>query len=296
MFSPAQEVELVQYILKCMDHYYGLSITELRQLAFQFAKKLKVSYPAAWNEEMRAGRTWYYMFMKRHRELTLRMPEQTSINRVRSFCKANIGMFFKNFGQLMDVHHFATTNIYNMDECGFSTVPTKIGKIIAMKGQRHVGKLEAAERGTMITMALTVNAAGNHLPPFFLFPRKNMQSAFLDNFSSGTAGFANGSGWMCQPEFLRYMRHFIIFAKPSLESPVLLMLDNHQSHLSVEALDIAAANGVYILSFPPHCSHKLQPLDVSVFGPVKTYYKSQCSAWQKNNANKVSFETTTLLF
>lgn len=65
------------------------------------------------------------------------------------------------------------------------------------------------------------------------------------------------------------------------------MLDNHASHLSVEALDVAAANGVHILSFPPHCSHKLQPLDVSVFGPIKGYYKFQCSAWQKNNANKV---------
>lgn len=40
-------------------------------------------------------------------------------------------------------------------------------------------------------------------------------------------------------------------------------------------------------TFYPHCSHRLQPLDVSVFGAVKAYYKIQCSDWQKNNANKV---------
>lgn len=114
-----------------------------------------------------------------------------------------------------------------------------------------------------------------------------MQSSFLDNVSSGTVGYANDSGWMSQPEFVRYIRHFVKSVRPSMDRPVLLLLDNHTSHLSVEALDIAAANGVHILSFPPHCSHKLQPLDVSVFGPIKTYYKSQCSAWQKNNANKV---------
>lgn len=114
-----------------------------------------------------------------------------------------------------------------------------------------------------------------------------MQSAFLDNISPGTVGYANESGWMCQPQFVKYIRHFIKFVKPSIEHPVLLLLDNHVSHMSVEALDIAAANGVHILSFPPHCSHRLQPLDVSVFSPVKNYYKSQCSAWQKNNANKV---------
>lgn len=49
---------------------------------------------------------------------------------------------------------------------------------------------------------------------------------------------------------------------------------------------MAIENGVTLLSFPPHCSHKLQPLDVSVYGPVKSYYKTQCNAWQKNNANK----------
>ncbi|XP_051168424.1 uncharacterized protein LOC127286152 [Leptopilina boulardi] len=168
-----------------------------------------------------------------------------------------------------------------MDESGFSTVATKIGKVIAQKGKRHVGKIEAAERGTMITLALTVNSAGNSIPPFFLFPRKNMQSTFLDNVSPGTIGFANDSGWMCAPDFVRFMQHFVNCVNPTLASPVLLLLDNHLSHLSIEAIDIAVANGVHILSFPPHCSHKLQPLDVSVFGPMKTYYKSQCAAWQK---------------
>lgn len=173
-----------------------------------------------------------------------------------------------------------------MDETGFSTVPSKISKVIALKGLRREGQMEGAERGTIITMALTVSANGNSVPPFFLFPRKNMQATFLDNVSNGTVGFANDSGWMQQAEFVRFIRHFIRSVKPSPDSPVLLLLDNHASHLSVDALDVAYANGVHILSFPPHCSHRLQPLDVSVYGPVKSYYKRQCSAWQKNNANK----------
>ena len=289
VFSSAQEKDLVQYTLKCVNHYYGLSVIELRELAYQYARKLAVDYPINWDTAQMAGHHWYANFMRRHPELVLRSPEQTSAHRVKAFCKENVEMFFHNLGQLIDEHHFEATQIYNMDETGFSTVATKIGKVIAMKGSRRVGKLEAAERGTMITMALCVNAAGNSIPPFFLFPRKNMQTTFLDNVSPGTVGFANTSGWMCAPEFERYMRHFISSVKPTQASPVLLLLDNHSSHLSVEALDIAIASGVHILSFPPHCSHRLQPLDVSVFGPVKTHYKSQCAAWQKNNANKVRF-------
>lgn len=256
-------------------------------MAYDLAKKLTIDYPAIWDKNKKAGRHWYYNFIRRHPELVLRIPEQISIQRAKAFCKTNVNRFFENFGRLMDEHHFEATDIYNMDETGFSTVPSKIGKVIALKGTRRIGKMEAAERGTMVTMALAVNAAGNSVPPFFLFPRKKMQSYFLDNVSCGTAGYANESGWMCQPEFVRYMRHFINFAKPSLDRSVLLFIDNHASHLSVEAIDLAITNGVHIVSFPPHSSHKMQPLDVSVFGPVKTCYNSQCSAWQKANANRV---------
>lgn len=72
VFSIAQEKVLVEYIIKCVNHYYGLSINELRELAYQLAKKLNLDYPSAWNEDLKAGRKWYYMFIKRHPELTLR--------------------------------------------------------------------------------------------------------------------------------------------------------------------------------------------------------------------------------
>lgn len=269
-----------------MEHYYGLSPNELCELASQLAKKLEIDRPSSWDRDGKANRKWYYRFMNRHPKLVLRTPEQTSLNRVKAFCKANADKFFVNLGKLIDEYGFNSNDIYNMDESGFSTVASKIGKVIALKGMRKVGKIEGAERGTMVTMALTVCANGNAIPPFFLFPRKNMQSTFMDNAADGAVGYANDSGWMCQPEFVRYMQHFINCVRPTVDRPVLLLMDNHTSHLSVEAIDLAVSNGVHILSFPPHCSHKMQPLDVSVFGPVKAYYKSKCSAWQKNNANK----------
>jgi hypothetical protein len=45
--------------------------------------------------------------------------------------------------------------------------------------------------------------------------------------------------------------HSYTHARPSLEKPVLLLLDNHGSHLSVERLNYAKANGILMLSFPP---------------------------------------------
>ena len=38
-------------------------------------------------------------------------------------------------------------------------------------------------------------------------------------------------------------------------------------------------NGVVMLSLPPHCSHRLQPLDHSVYGPLKKLVYSACDSW-----------------
>ncbi|CAB3251787.1 unnamed protein product [Arctia plantaginis] len=68
------------------------------------------------------------------------------------------------------------------------------------------------------------------------------------------------------------MHHFAKYAKPTPTSPVLLLLDNHESHISVPVLDFCKESGIVLLTFPPHCSHKLQPLDLTVYGPLKNYY------------------------
>lgn len=234
-----------------------------------------------------AGRQWYYGFMQRHKNLSLRTPEQTSMNRVKAFCKENVNHFFANLDAVLAETPYGPSNIFNMDETGFSTVPSKMGKIVSLKGLKRVGQMTSAERGSMITLAFAVSASGNSLPPFYLFPRKRMMPSFLEYASKETVGYANDSGWMQHADFVNFMKHFIKFSHSSKSNPTLLLLDNHTSHLSVESIDLALENGVTMLSFPPHCSHRLQPLDVSVYKPVKGAYLAQHNAWMRENPGRV---------
>lgn len=84
---------------------------------------------------------------------------------------------------------------------------------------------------------------------------------------TGSDGACNQSGWSTEEIFVQYLKHFVKFVKPSKENKCLLFLDNHETHLSPEALEFAVSNGIVMLSFPPHCSHKLHPLDLAVFNP-----------------------------
>ena len=41
------------------------------------------------------------------------------------------------------------------------------------------------------------------------------------------------------------------------------------SHLDYQAVTFLKEHGIILLTFPPHCSHALQPCDVTLFGPFK---------------------------
>jgi len=60
-------------------------------------------------------------------------------------------------------------------------------------------------------------------------------------------------------------------------------LDNHVSRLSIIFLDFCKENGIVLLSFPPHTTNHLQPLDVSVYGPFKTFYYTAASVWMDSH-------------
>lgn len=199
---------------------------EMKEVAYQYAVKLNdeartnpdvkaIKIPQKWIDEESATKTWYYGFMSRHKEFSLRTPEQTSLNRVKAFCRENVDNFFENLDQV--VHQFSESSIWNMDETGFSTVPSSMGKIISLKGLKRVGRTTSAERGSMITLAFGVSASGKQIPPFYLFPRKNMSTNYRTFVSKDTVTIANESGWMTQKEFLQWMKHFIHHSGASKE-------------------------------------------------------------------------------
>lgn len=76
------------------------------------------------------------------------------------------------------------------------------------------------------------------------------------------------------------------FTSASRDNPALLILDNHESHLSIEALDLAKASGVTILTLHPHTTARMQPLDVGLNGPFKSYYNGAVDSWLLRNPGK----------
>ena len=56
--------------------------------------------------------------------------------------------------------------------------------------------------------------------------------------------------------------------------PVVLFFDGHHSHLSLKLLQEAKVRNVHLVCLPAHTSHILQPMDVSVYGPMKATWRT----------------------
>ena len=115
------ENELVQYCLDMERRFFGIKIDGLRRLAYELAEANGIEHKFD-KTKMLAGWKWYYGFMRRHAELTLTAPENTSMARAQGFNKSRVHAFFHILGEIYDREQLSPDRLYNMDETSLSTV------------------------------------------------------------------------------------------------------------------------------------------------------------------------------
>lgn len=277
-FDQDQEAQLVQYCKTMDEIFYGVTINDLRRLAYEFATANKIEH--RFNDSLHmAGRDWVESFIKRHDHLRLRQSAPISLARAIGFNRVQVEKFYTNLKSLYDKYNFRPNRIFNMDETGISTVPKKTPKVVSVKGKKTVGKIVSAERGTTVTVVMCMSAIGLFVPPAFIYPRKRIKSELIEGGPVESICMVSDSGFVNTNLFVKWLYHFNCFVGPSSDDPVLLIIDNHSSHISLEGTNYAREHNIVILTLPPHGSHKLQPLDVAVHSPLKTKYSIECERW-----------------
>lgn len=275
VFTQHEEMQLKEHVLKLAKLYHGLTKKQLRQLAFSYAEANNIKHNFNAHTKM-AGKDWYYGFLKRNPAISLRKPEATSLNRITSFNKGEVTTFFKNLKTLYDRHNFRSDRIFNVDETGITTVH-KPCKKLGPRGIKQFGAKTSGERGKTVTVICCYNASGScFIAPMFIFSRIRMSSTLTKNGPANAIYSCSKSGWSNDVLFYQWLQHFKSIVKPSIQDPVLLIMDNHSSHISLTIFDFCRKYGIILLTIPPHTSNKLQPLDLTFYGPLKTSFNRQC--------------------
>ena len=111
--------------------------------------------------------------------------------------------------------------------------------------------------------------------PIIIFKGNRLRNSWWPNNVDAMWKFScQPLGWTTNFRGVKWFRH--CFEPATREKatdgrlPHVLIFDGHDSHVSSFFLYHSLENNIHLLILPVHTSHLLQPLDVGLFGPLKS--------------------------
>src|SRR5271156_175661 len=224
----------------------------------------------------RVGINWKSTFINRHPEL--KGVYSRAFNHQRAKCEYPkiIRPWFELVRTTIAEYGINSSDIYNFDETGFAMGLIQRAKVIigAETTNKEAFVLQPGKR-EWVTAIETINSTGWHLPPYIIFKGTHKRVAWFED--DPTVRFqCSDNGWTTDKITLDWLqRHFIPLTRTRTVGRYrLLILDGHGSHLTPEFDTACLENDIISICMPAHSSHLCQPLDVSIFSPLKkSYYK-----------------------
>ena len=274
-----EETALVQYAKYLANRGFPMTRAIFRQFIISLLKRS--GRETKFKLDKGPSDKWFRGFLKKHEELTEREPELQDRSRNRMSNPTVMKQYFDLLGETINSLGLKPHQIYNCDETGWSGKEKSRQKVIAVKG--HHSYQQALMSSGHVTAHLCICADGRVLPTFIIFEKSLPHIDYKDGVPGDWLFGHSESGYMDSVLFLAWFKQVFIPHCGSAR-PVLLILDNHDSHTTLDVIECAKENNIELLGLPPHTTHLLQPLDVSINGPLKAKFSS--TAVQLGHVNK----------
>ena len=158
--------------------------------------------------------------------------------------------------------------------------------------------LGAGVKRTMVTAIECISANGKSLLPMIIWPATTYRSNWTTfptpdwHYACSESGYTNSKITF---EWLK--RVFDPQTKAQADKkPRVLIRDGFSTHETLEVQKFCFENKIFLCRLPSHTSHKLQPCNVSVFTPLKGFYREKVDRLYRGGANTVGKEHFTSLY
>lgn len=145
-----------------------------------------------------------------------------------------------------------------------------------------------------ISLLACISATGVALPPALIYKGDSgtLQNTWVEDLApEAAAHFAvSSNGWSCNALGLHWLE--AIFQRHTSQvagrARRLLIVDGHSSHVNLRFIDLCDSMRILLLILPSHSTHRLQPLDVSLFAPLARYYTNGLNTLMTSSLGMVS--------
>ncbi|XP_063985944.1 uncharacterized protein LOC135167031 isoform X2 [Diachasmimorpha longicaudata] len=228
----------------------------------------------------RPGRHWYCAFQKRHPQVEDRIAESTTFSQAR-VTEDKVRHWFdqvKNHLANKNLLNIDGSRVFNCEESGFYLCP-KGPKVLIKRGNRAV-----FDENECLTALFCGNAAGDCLPPMITLNYVRIPAIVTALTPKDYTIGRSTNGWMTPGSFMDWIRKSFHpwLVTNGIEMPVVLYLNGHSSHLTLQLSDFCHDNGIELISIHPNYINFLQPMDVAVFHPLKAAWRDAITEWKMN--------------
>ena len=184
-----------------------------------------------------------------------------------------------------------------MDETGIML--SQLGSVKVLVGRDNQrGCRGARVKRTTITAVECVSADGRYLHPMIIWPAATHRSNWSTWPTPGWHYGFSDSGFTDSYLSLQWLK--VVFDPQTKDraghKPRVLVCDGFGTHETLEVLEFCFENNIILCRLPSHTSHKLQPCDISVFGPLKAAYRDQVERLEHGGIGTVGKEHFTYLY
>ena len=275
VLSPEEESSLTEYLKYMANHGFPLTRTMVKAFAWAIAKRS--GSDGRFNPQLGPGDHWWFLYKNRHPELALRRVDSLQRSRAEALNPRVVKEYFDLLNKTLVDNNLMNSprQIYNCDET-FMPLDSTREKAVTTKGAKNVycQELGSSEH---ITVLCCASAAGIPHPPMIIYKKSFPGGAYRFDGPDDALYARSESGWIDSELFLVWLRR--LFLKHVVQQrPVLLITDGHKSHMTLDVIDTCRDNNVILFCLPPHTTHALQPLDVSVFKSLKDTFSKAARA------------------
>jgi hypothetical protein len=265
--SRVQEDHLSNWVLTQEALGVPLTYSQIKEFA-QRLLILKGDYKSL-------GKRWMQAFLRRNPILKTKRFRNIDSQRVNGATIPIIRSWFQLFS-LPQIQAIKPENRWNMDESGIMEGFGANGLVVGSSERRSIQKKQPGSRA-WTSFIECVSATGKALTPLVIFKGKSVQQQWFPKGLTLYQGWeftATENTWTSDPTAIEWLEK-VFLPQTDTTEPRLLVLDGHGSHETTEFMYLCYQNNIHLLFLPPHTSHVLQPLDLSVFSPLKSHYRKE---------------------
>ena len=174
--------------------------------------------------------------------------------------------------------------ILNFDQTGVKIVPSSTWTM-DREGSRRVEVVGIGDK-RMNTAVFCGSLVGDFLPVQVIYKGKTNRVHPRYQFPMNWHITHSENHWSTEVTMIQYVENIIIPYVNNIRGllnddskPALVIMDNFKGQTTSNVLSLLESNDIHVCMLPPNTTDRLQPMDISINRPAKSFLKAKFEEW-----------------